>query len=302
MPIWLKRTGYVFGAIAALVLVTVCTVYGMSEVRFRRTYTVPSEAIAVADDSATLARGEHIAKAIGGCADCHGQGLGGQVMLDAPPMGRLVALNLTTGEGGVGASLTPEVIERAVRHGVGPDGRALRIMPSEDFQYMSDDDMRAIVSYIRHLPPVNNALAPSNMMLLPRALMVANVMPLLPAERIHESGIKPMSVTPGSTAEYGSYLTIIAGCRSCHGSGFSGGKLPAGDPSWGPAANLTRSGNLGTWTEAEFMKTLRTGVRPDGIALKPGMPWKTIGQMTDHELHAIWLYLQSMPPRAFGNH
>ena len=69
-------------------------------------------------------------------------------MLDAPPMGRLVALNLTKGEGGVGNELTPEIIERAVRHGVGTNGRALRIMPSDDFQYLTDDDLRAVVSYV----------------------------------------------------------------------------------------------------------------------------------------------------------
>lgn len=124
MSLWLKRIAYVVGTLVVLVLVSVCTVYAMSEVRFRRTYSVASEAIMVADDSATLARGQHIATAVAGCAECHGEGLGGGVLIDAPPMGRLVALNLTTGEGGVGASLTPELIERAVRHGVGPDGRA----------------------------------------------------------------------------------------------------------------------------------------------------------------------------------
>lgn len=300
MSRWIKRIGYSLGAIVALVLVAVCAVYVLSELRFRRAYSVPAEHIAVSNDSLVLARGEHIVSAIAGCGDCHGEGLKGNVMLDAAPMGRLVALNLTKGEGGVGNQLTPELVERAVRHGVGPDGRALRIMPADELQYLSDEDLRAVVSYVLQVPPVNNTLAPSHLMLLPRALLVAGAMPLLSAEKLRDEPGKPMTVAAGPTKEYGGYLAQVAGCKGCHGPGLSGGKIPAGDPAWGPSANLTPSGNLGKWTEAEFRSTLRTGKRPDGIALKAPMPWKTIGRMTDDELHGLWMYLQSVPPRAFG--
>jgi mono/diheme cytochrome c family protein len=175
-------------------------------------------------------------------------------------------------------------------------------MPADDFQYMSDDDTRAVIAYVQHVAPVNNVLAPSNLMLLPRALLVAGKMPLLPAEAMRDSSGKPMSVAAGPTSEYGAYLAILAGCRKCHGAGFSGGKMDFGDPSWGPSANLTKSGNLGTWTEAQFIQTLRTGKRPDGYELKNPMPWRTVGKMTDEELRAIWLYLQTVPARPFGMH
>lgn len=296
---WLKRIGYAIGALVGLVVIAVGVVYALSELRFRKTYSVPEEHIAVSDDSATLARGAHLAASVG-CADCHGEGLRGNAMIDAPPMGRLVALNLTKGEGGVGGQLTPELIERAVRHGVAPNGQPLRIMPANDYQYMTDDDIRAVVSYVRHVTPVNNVLAPSRLMLLPRVLLVTNALPLLPAERMRDSAGAPMSVAPGPTKDYGLYLATLAGCRACHGPGLSGGKIEAGDPSWGPAANLTPSGNLGKWSEAEFVQTIRTGRRPDGSALRAPMPWKTIANMTDDELHAVWLYLQSVPPRPFG--
>lgn len=302
MSRWIKRTGYVLGAIVALVLVAVGAVYLLSEMRFRRQYSVPAEQVAVSTDSAVLARGEHIVSAIAGCVDCHGEGLRGGVVIDAPPMGRLVALNLTKGEGGIGHELTPEIVERAVRHGVGRSGRALRIMPSEEYQYLTDDDLRSVVSYVMHIAPVDNSLAPSSLMLLPRALLVFGAMPLLPAEKLRDQPGKPMSVVAGPTAEYGAYLSEVAGCKGCHGPGLSGGKIAAGDPAWGPAANLTPSGNLGKWSEAELVSTLRTGKRPDGVALKEPMPWKTVGRMTDDELHALWLYLRSVPPRAFGTH
>jgi mono/diheme cytochrome c family protein len=302
MSRWLKRIGYVLGAIVVLVVVALGAVYALSEMRFRKTFTVPAEQVAVSTDSAVIARGAHIANAIAGCSDCHGDGLKGNPIIDAPPMGRLVALNLTKGEGGIGGQLTPEIIERAVRHGIGRNGRALRIMPSTDFQYMSDDDLRAVVSYVMQIAPVNNALAPSNVMLLPRVLMLTGVLPMLPAEEILKSPGKPAAVAAGPTLEYGAYLTNIAGCKGCHGPNLSGGKIAAGDPKWGPAANLTPSGNLGKWTEAQFVETLRTGKRPDGIMLKDPMPWKVVGRMSDEELHAVWLYLRSVPAREFGTH
>ena len=174
------------------------------------------------------------------------------------------------------------------------------IMPSDDYQYLRDSDMEAIASYVHSLKPVDNELAPNNIMLLPRALLVAGQMPILAAERLNGSGT-PMSVTPGATKEYGAYLSLVGGCQGCHGPGLSGGKIPGGDPSWGPAANLTRAGNIGKWTQAEFMATLRTGKRPDGSPLKDYMPWKQVGRMTDEELGALWFYLNSIPAKEFGN-
>jgi mono/diheme cytochrome c family protein len=297
---WLRRIGYTLGAVVALLLVAVGAVYAVSESRFRRTYDVTGEALTATNDSATLARGEHLVTAITGCVGCHGEGLRGNPVIDASPMGRIVAPNLTRGEGGVGAQLTAQSIERAVRHGIGRDGRALRIMPSPEYQYLSDEDARAVVSYVLGIAPANNTLAPSKLMLLPRALMVGGVMPLLPAEALRDSAGTPMSATPGATKEYGAYLSMVAGCKGCHGLGLSGGKIEAGDPAWGPAANLTPSGNLGKWSEADFVQTMRTGKRPDGYELKEPMPWKTIGKMTDDELRALWVYLQSVPAKDFG--
>lgn len=299
---WGKRIGYALGGVVVLLLVVVGAVYALSERRFRQTYDVPGEELSVSADSATLARGAHIAKAVSGCEDCHGEGLRGKPVIDGAPMGRLVAPNLTRGEGGVGAQLTAQSVERALRHGVGRDGRALRIMPSQDYQHMSDDDTRAVISYVLNLAPANNALAPSKLMLLPRALLVGGALPLLPAEALKDSAARPMTATPGATKEYGAYLSLISGCKGCHGMGLAGGKIAGGDPAWGPASNLTPSGNLGKWTESDFIQTMRTGARPDGYVLKDPMPWKTIGKMTDDELRALWLYLQSVPAKPYGTH
>ena len=62
-----------------------------------------------------------------------------------------------------------------------------------------------------------------------------------------------------------------------------------------PAANLTQAGNLKNWSESEFIRARRTGVRPDGSMLRPPMPWQGFAQMTDTELKALYLYLKTVP-------
>ena len=62
--------------------------------------------------------------------------------------------------------------------------------------------------------------------------------------------------------------------------------------------NLTPGGDLGKWTEADFIQALRTGETPEGRRLdNEKMPWRSIGQLTDDELGALWLYLQSLPSK-----
>jgi len=113
--------------------------------------------------------------------------------------------------------------------------------------------------------------------------------------------INPILVDENGTiiAGRGRYLADIAGCHGCHGTGLSGGPV-AGPPGLPPASNLTTAG-IGDWTEADFVRAMRNGRRPDGSSLDPFMPWEVFGKMTDDELHALWLYLRSVPARAFGN-
>src|SRR4051812_7687743 len=98
---WIKRGAYAVATIVVLVGLLVASVYLLSERRFARTYTIAAENVESPSDSASLVRGAHLANTIG-CAECHGDGLRGAAVIDAPPMGRLVAPNLTSGQGGVG--------------------------------------------------------------------------------------------------------------------------------------------------------------------------------------------------------
>ena len=105
---------------------------------------------------------------------------------------------------------------------------------------------------------------------------------------------RPAVPVPAVSAEYGQYLVSINGCHDCHGAQLAGGK--PGDPGSPFAPNLTPGGELRAWSVADFVKTLRTGVTPSGTNLPDRyMPWMFKSQMTDDELNAVFLYLQSLP-------
>ena len=104
----------------------------------------------------------------------------------------------------------------------------------------------------------------------------------------------------GPTAEYGAYLATS--CTGCHGEELTGGPIPGMPPGTPPALNLTRDEQtgLGRWTEADFARALREGKKPDGSELKAPMPWKLTAQLTDDELHALWLHLRTRQAKPFG--
>ena len=66
-----------------------------------------------------------------------------------------------------------------------------------------------------------------------------------------------------------------------------------------PASNITPAG-IGSWTEADFLRALREGVRPGGTPIDPAMPVRYTKEMTDVELRAVWAYLQTVPAKAYG--
>jgi mono/diheme cytochrome c family protein len=203
--------------------------------------------------------------------------------------------NLTPGAGGVGATNTDEDWVRAIRHGVGHDGRGLILMPSRVWYYLSDDDLADIIAYLKSLPPVDNEVPKTELGPLGRVMMTLGQLPpeatAPDVTVIDHNGSRPVAPQPGVTPEYGKYLTRP--CTLCHGINFNGQIIRIDAEYLAP--NLTPGGELQFWSEEDFATTLRTGVTPGGKQLKSAMPWKYFGQMTDDELKAVWLYLQSLP-------
>lgn len=260
----------------------------------------PGEAAAVAMERA-VERGRHLVEARYGCAECHGGDFGGGVMMEAGPVATFRGPNLTLGEGGVTRDYTPADWDRAVRHGVLPDGR-LSTMPSEDFQMMSDQELGDIIAYIRSFPNVDNEVEAVRYGPIGKVLVATGSMGFSADRVTNHAEPHPSEPPPAEvTVEFGRHLSGI--CTGCHRIDFSGGPI-GGDPSWAPAANLTpHEEGIAGWSFDDFERALLEGVRPDGTELLPPMnlvmPYAN--NMTPVEREALWLYLQSLPPVPTGS-
>lgn len=297
MSKWVRRTLYGVGGLVGLVVLTGAGLYASTSMKMSKTYDVPLTEIPIPTDSASIERGRHLATAIGKCTECHGPDLGGTLFIDDPGLGRLPASNLT--RGGVGANYTDAELIRAIRHGVKKDGTGARVMPSEDWQYMADDDVAALVAYIRSVPDVQRELPPAELKPLGIALVGAGVLPMVTAELVDHSYVPPKTMPADSSLEYGAYLANVGGCTGCHGPGLSGGEIPGVPPGTPLASNLTPSG-IGHYTDEQLEHVLRTGQRPDGTTLHDFMPWRATALMTPVEMRATIKYLRSVPERDFG--
>ena len=242
-------------------------------------------------------RGRHLVQSRYHCVECHGANFGGGVMVDAFPMGRFLGPNLTTGRGSAVTGYTAADWDRAVRHGVLPDGRP-SIMPAQDFLRLSDQELSDVIAYIQAQPPVDNEVPKSSLGPLGKILVATSQLPP-PAEAISDHRGEHPAVPPpaGVSNEFGAHLA--ATCVGCHSMNLAGGPIVGGDPSWPPARNLTpHATGLAGWTYEQFVAALRDGTRPDGTKLLVPMTFVQpyAQQMTDVELRALFTYLQSLPP------
>jgi len=256
-----------------------------------------------------LERGRYLFNAVSGCVDCHSghdtsrsdhpvvsslQGAGEIMPFDGLP-GRIVASNLTsdseTGAGG----WTDDQLARAIREGIGHDGRALfPMMPYQHYRNMSDEDLASLVVYIRSLPPVRHEL-PKTEIMFPVKYLIRSA-----PERVSAP------VRPPSPGQLGAYLVNLAGCSDCHtptdrgqslpGLEFSGGQVFNG--AWGStvSANITPDpSGISYYDEALFLQVMRTGFvkarRLDAL-----MPVEQYKGMTDDDLKAIFLFLRTLKP------
>lgn len=256
----------------------------------------------VAGTPAQIARGEQLAHA---CVSCHAPGdqlpLSGvnfAAKFDLPPLGTLYAPNLTPG-GNIDDWTDGEVV-RAIREGVHKTGRSLLIMPASSYRNMSDDDVQAIVAYLRSQPATGGP-TPTNQFNLIGALFLN-----LSDFRTAQAPVGRVTAPPPGTPEYGQYLVDILECRSCHGDRLQG-KADNGLPGPTPGPNLTQI--VPQWTEEQFLHFFNTGELPGGGTVpiltlpsgfsEPRMPWPSVrAATTDDELKAMYAYLHSLPPAA----
>jgi mono/diheme cytochrome c family protein len=291
----LKWIGIALGAIVTLAIVAVGTLYaiGGSKLGAKKDF-IAEAALTIPTDSASLARGEHLVRSLP-CGECHGADLGGSILDDAGPFALITAPNLTSGRGGRATPLSDVEWERAIRHGVRRDSTSLVIMPSDIFHNIADADMAPMIAYLKQLPPVDREVPRFKVRVLGRMLLALGQVPLAADTTARSAHIASVDTTTGPA--YGHYLATISGCHACHGQSLSG--AAGSGPDDPAAANITPTG-IGHYTEADFFRAMREGKRPAGTAISEMMPWKSIGQMSDSELRAVFMYLQTVPPKQFA--
>jgi mono/diheme cytochrome c family protein len=253
-----------------------------------------------------LERGTYLMESIVACANCHIQrdkgkplfdrGLSGGLLFDEEPF-KAYASNITPDkETGIG-NWTDAQLVKAIREGIRPDGSLIGPpMPITFYRGMADDDVRAIVAYLRAQAPVKNAVPKSEY----RIKLPPNYGPAIKR--------KVVAPSPTDSRKYGAYLAGPLGhCLDCHTPWVKG--IPdmkragaGGNPFKGPwgvsvARNLTpHASGLKGWSDAEIARAIREGVRKDGSELKPPMAFGWYKNINDGDMKALISYLRSLKP------
>lgn len=294
----LKKLGFVFVGFLGLLAISFVALVVATNNMLAQKVEVECDAIEIPDgDAHAIERGKYLVDSVMGCKICHDQDFGGRAEVDDPMIGKLWGRNLTGGEGSSVGDFTAKDWVRAIRHGVGKDGRRLVLMPSEDYATFGDSDVAAVVAYVKSMPKVNRADEGINLGPLGRFLVAIGEVDFAYNKIDHQA--EKTTTPPGPNKEWGK---VMAGtCMGCHGHTFSGGKIPGGPPDWPEARNVTQhETGLKGWTKEQFATAVRKGKRPDGTEIRLPMPWQTYAGMSDDDVTALWLYLQTVPPKEYG--
>jgi mono/diheme cytochrome c family protein len=274
-------------------------------------YDAPYPNIKASTDSAIIARGKHLVVGPAHCIDCHSPLPNkdsllnhGQEVLPVGgfafdlPFGKFYTRNLTPDkETGIG-NMTDGEIARVLRYSVKKNGEA--VLPFMPFQDLSDEDLTAIISYLRSVKPVKNKVPDHNYNLVGNLIKAFMIKPVGPATT------PPIAVKADTTVAYGRHMVMaVANCNECHtkrdgignfvGAPLAGGTVfeEKGHPTL-ISPNLTPdpTGRITNWTQESFIKRFRLGK----LIPYSHMPWEAFGRMTDTELIAIYKYLKTVKP------
>jgi len=304
----MKPVFKILGGVVAAALVLIGGVLLLALARWDRTFDAPLPALHASTDTAVIARGRYLAYGPGRCVECH-VATRASAQATPPlnggatfvlPIGRITAPNLTPDTAtGIGR-FSDAQLARVLRYGVRPDGRAL--IPFMEMQGLSDEDLVALISYLRSQPAVRHELPDQHYNIVGKAVMAFVLKP-------PTVGTPPPVTNPAEsdTVARGAYIAdAVAGCAGCHskrsmmdgsylGPRFAGGmQFEADSGMMFVSPNLTsaRVGRIAGWTEEQFVARFRAG------PLLPGtpMPWRAFGRMSDADVRALFRYLRTLPP------
>jgi len=252
-----------------------------------------------------LKRGGYLANGILMCFTCHSprnwdspdaapieekKGSGGTIV-NKDSSSLIIAPNITPDKETGAGTWTDDMLARAIREGAGHDGRALNWrMPHFVFRNLSDEELAAVIVYLRSLAPVHNVVPPTKMSAEEKAGMEKSIAPITSPV---------LAVDQSDSIKRGMYLVRIGECVGCHTShaaynpGINGGGNDItrfGRRAF--SANITADESGIPYGPQNFIFAIRTG---KGGTLSPIMPWVAYRNMTDEDLRAMYAYLRTLP-------
>ena len=274
----LKALGLLVCSALASALLAVVYVFIASERVAARTYDVPLSSFEAPSDPEAVRKGERLATIVG-CNDCHGARLEGAVMHDEPYLARIAAPNLTR----IVPQYTDAELERLLRHGVKRDGTSAWVMPSAMFTHLSDEDVAAIIAYVRSQPLRDGGVTDGVTMRALARLGVATEK-FKPEAALIDGTEQRTAPDHSDPLSLGRYLVLNA-CTECHGQQLQGTEF-AHAPSLLVAA---------AYSEADLAKLLRTGVALGDrqLGLMSRISPARFANLTDEEIHGIRTYLSA---------
>ena len=264
----------------------------LTDVRFQRTVE-------------RLSRGKYLVNGILHCFTCHSplkwdsegappiagkEGSGGDVLFEDSTT-KIIAPNITPDKETGAGTWTDDMFARAIREGIGHDGRALSgKMPFYNFRYLSDEDLAAVIVYLRSIPAVRRRVAATKLTADEKSSLERSSNPLIE---------KVASPDLSDSIKRGSYLVRLGDCMGCYtyNGGYSPGLFGGGYNilAFGHhafSANITTDASGVSYGVNGFLFVIKTG---KGNTLNPIMPWSEFKNMNDADLKAIYAYLATLP-------
>jgi mono/diheme cytochrome c family protein len=280
---WRSWLGYGLSAVALAAAAFAAWVWFASEAHFNSFAPPPSFTHPIATDSASIAQGRHLAQTRG-CIGCHGDQLQGEVFGEDPLAGRAIAANLPK----LARDAGPAVFERAIRHGIGSDGRALYSMPAYNFVHLNDADVAALYAYARSLPVTDNKL-PSGWLGFPRIAIALGQDAAIPGFLDKVPALRWQG-HPNPAVGRGEYLAMTS-CTECHGFGLRGD-----DPFAPPGKGAPDLALVASYSKADFTRLMRSGKGAGNreLRLMSRVARGRFVHWTDAEVDDLYAFLTTM--------
>jgi len=306
---WTKRIGVAFLVLVALLAAAITATIGWRPILGPKVRPLTERRFESTPER--MARGKYLVESVNGCVYCHSeidwQAPGFPVKAGTEGGGRnwadegmpwLSAPNITSDPETGGGRWSDDAYARAIREGIGHDGRALfPIMPYANYRKMADEDLASVIVYLRSLPAQRKAVPPTR---IP-----------FPLNRLIAAAPEPVtgSVAPpdaGDLMKRGEYLVTMSSCSECHtpqdrgqpvpGLAFAGGFVLKGPYGQVASANITPDPTgIPYYDEALFLEMMRTG-QVKARKIHDQMPWTFYRGQTDEDLRTMFAYLKTLPP------